>query len=403
MTQGAIRDGFEGLRADREHAAARRRGEMPLGGRLAGRHQRHARDDRVQQPDERDRLLQDHRRPRADADARDPGRARGAHHALSSRAITGKCTRASAPRRASTPAAGSTRSSRRTTTPSARPSACGRQPPPRPSSRRAHGKPGTVEEETKPTTQLSPLLFDLTSLQREANGRFGFSARTHALARAGALRAAQGADLSAHRLARAAGGLPPHGQEDAGHAHRRPKPYAPFAKNVLKNGWVKPNKRIFDNTKISRPLRDHPDAAGAQAPERGRAEALRPGGAPLPRRVPSRRRVPADDAHHHGRRSISSRPKARSCRTRAGSRSTASRAGRERRTCRRSRANEKVDVVEVTAHGEPDQAAGALHRRRRCSPPWKAPASWSRTTSCARRWKRRASARRPRARRSSRA
>ena len=34
-----------------------------------------------------------------------------------------------------------------------------------------------VTEETKPSTQLSPLLFDLTSLQREANGRFGFSAR----------------------------------------------------------------------------------------------------------------------------------------------------------------------------------------------------------------------------------
>src|SRR5579863_9427310 len=39
------------------------------------------------------------------------------------------------------------------------------------------GKPGIVTEESKPTTQLSPPLYDLTSLQREANGRFGFSAR----------------------------------------------------------------------------------------------------------------------------------------------------------------------------------------------------------------------------------
>src|SRR4051812_14008494 len=39
------------------------------------------------------------------------------------------------------------------------------------------GKPGIATEESKPTTQLSPLLFDLTSLQREANGRFGFSAK----------------------------------------------------------------------------------------------------------------------------------------------------------------------------------------------------------------------------------
>src|SRR5690606_19063599 len=40
------------------------------------------------------------------------------------------------------------------------------------------GKPATVTEESKPTTQASPLLFDLTSLQREANGKFGFSAKT---------------------------------------------------------------------------------------------------------------------------------------------------------------------------------------------------------------------------------
>ena len=40
------------------------------------------------------------------------------------------------------------------------------------------GKPGIVTEEAKPETRLSPLLFDLTSLQREANARFGFSAKT---------------------------------------------------------------------------------------------------------------------------------------------------------------------------------------------------------------------------------
>jgi DNA topoisomerase-3 len=42
---------------------------------------------------------------------------------------------------------------------------------------RLRGKPGTVTEESKPTTQMSPGLFDLTSLQREANSRFGFSAK----------------------------------------------------------------------------------------------------------------------------------------------------------------------------------------------------------------------------------
>jgi DNA topoisomerase-3 len=38
-------------------------------------------------------------------------------------------------------------------------------------------KPGTVTEESKPSTQQSPALFDLTTLQREANSRFGFSAK----------------------------------------------------------------------------------------------------------------------------------------------------------------------------------------------------------------------------------
>ncbi len=36
---------------------------------------------------------------------------------------------------------------------------------------------GRSPEESKPSTQMSPLLFDLTSLQREANGRFDFSAK----------------------------------------------------------------------------------------------------------------------------------------------------------------------------------------------------------------------------------
>src|SRR5258706_8768439 len=47
------------------------------------------------------------------------------------------------------------------------------------------GQPGKVSEESKASTQLSPLLFDLTSLQREANSRFAFSATpTLALAQA---------------------------------------------------------------------------------------------------------------------------------------------------------------------------------------------------------------------------
>ncbi len=38
---------------------------------------------------------------------------------------------------------------------------------------KCRGKTGVITEEKKPTTQASPLLYDLTTLQREANSRFG--------------------------------------------------------------------------------------------------------------------------------------------------------------------------------------------------------------------------------------
>jgi len=112
------------------------------------------------------------------------------------------------------------------------------------------GKQGRVSEETKPTTQLSPLLFDLTSLQREANGRFGFSAR-------GTLALAQSL-YERHKVltyprtdSRA---LP---EDYVGTVKKTmdmltgDREYAPFAKAVLKYSWVKANRRIFDNSKIS--------------------------------------------------------------------------------------------------------------------------------------------------------
>ena len=42
---------------------------------------------------------------------------------------------------------------------------------------RCDGKTGTVTEEQKPTKQASPQLYDLTTLQREASSRYGFSAK----------------------------------------------------------------------------------------------------------------------------------------------------------------------------------------------------------------------------------
>jgi DNA topoisomerase III len=112
------------------------------------------------------------------------------------------------------------------------------------------GKGGVASEETKPTTQLSPLLYDLTSLQREANGRFGFPARmTLSLAQALYERhkvltypRTDSRALPEDYLATVKKTL-----EELGET----RDFAPFAKQILKQGWVKPNKRIFDNSKIS--------------------------------------------------------------------------------------------------------------------------------------------------------
>lgn len=111
-------------------------------------------------------------------------------------------------------------------------------------------KQGNVTEESKSATQIAPALFDLTSLQREANSKFGFSAK-NTLGLAQAL-------YEKHKVLT-------YPRTDSRHL---PEDYLPsvkdalskiseinnfqqFAAKILNNNWVKPNKRIFDNTKIS--------------------------------------------------------------------------------------------------------------------------------------------------------
>ncbi len=114
---------------------------------------------------------------------------------------------------------------------------------------KCQGKPGVVSEESKPTTEICPLLYDLTSLQRDANGRFGFSAKT-TLGLAQALYEKHKVLTYPRTDSRA---LPEDyiaTVEDALNSLENPR-YEVFAKQILKAGWVKPNKRIFNNAKIS--------------------------------------------------------------------------------------------------------------------------------------------------------
>ncbi|MFL6629395.1 MAG: DNA topoisomerase III [Vitreoscilla sp.] len=118
------------------------------------------------------------------------------------------------------------------------------------------GQPGKVTEESKPSTSASPLLYDLTSLQREANGRFGFSAKT-TLSIAQALYEKHKVLTYPRTDSRA---LPEDyvpvvkdtlkmlATEDL------PGPLrdlGPHAAKALKEGYVKPAKRVFDNAKVS--------------------------------------------------------------------------------------------------------------------------------------------------------
>src|SRR5438128_7385940 len=109
---------------------------------------------------------------------------------------------------------------------------------------RCLGRTGVATEEKKPTTQAPPLLYDLTSLQRDANGR-GFSAK----------RTLQIAQQLYEKFK-----VITYPRTDSRYL---PEDYIStvkstlsrienrHARTVLDNNWVKPSKRIFNNAKIS--------------------------------------------------------------------------------------------------------------------------------------------------------
>ena len=114
---------------------------------------------------------------------------------------------------------------------------------------KCQGQSGTVTEERKPTTQAPPLLYDLTTLQREANGRFGFSAKR-------TLQLAQSL-YERHKVLT-------YPRTDSRYLPSDNLPVAkkvlgsiddpsltPHARKALENDWVKPSPRIFNNAKVS--------------------------------------------------------------------------------------------------------------------------------------------------------
>ena len=116
---------------------------------------------------------------------------------------------------------------------------------------RCQGQPAEVKETRKPVSMPAPLLFDLTSLQKEASNRFGFSARR-------TLQIAQECyekhkvltyprtdskflpddylRVAARTVAAIGENLPD---------------FAGYTQDILDNRRVRPSKRVFDGSKVS--------------------------------------------------------------------------------------------------------------------------------------------------------
>ncbi len=114
------------------------------------------------------------------------------------------------------------------------------------------GQRAEVSEESKPSSKGSPGLFDLTTLQREANNRFGFSAKT-TLALAQSL-------YERHKALTYPRTDSKHLPEDylatvqqtvSALAKSGYATVMPHAKEALAQGYIKPSKKIFDNSKVS--------------------------------------------------------------------------------------------------------------------------------------------------------
>ncbi len=117
------------------------------------------------------------------------------------------------------------------------------------------GQSGTVQEESRPSTQLSPALFDLTTLQREANARFGFSAKTtlsiaqtlYERHKALTYPRTDSRYLPQDYLSTVQQTMAGLAASEAGTA----RTVQPFAAQVVAQQWVRPNRRIFDDAKVS--------------------------------------------------------------------------------------------------------------------------------------------------------
>lgn len=116
---------------------------------------------------------------------------------------------------------------------------------------RCEGRTGIATEETKPVRQIAPQLYDLTTLQREASSRYGFSARR-------TLQLAQEC-YEKHKVLtypRTDSRYLPDDYRNTVFSivktiADQDGPLSEYARDVLDNKRIVPNKRVFDSSKVS--------------------------------------------------------------------------------------------------------------------------------------------------------
>ncbi|MBV6498855.1 MAG: DNA topoisomerase 3 [Prosthecobacter sp.] len=124
---------------------------------------------------------------------------------------------------------------------------------------RCIGRPGRIEQVTKPVKQVVPLLYDLTSLQREASNRFGFSARrtlqiAQALYEKYKVLTYPRTDsryLPEDYLGTVSSTLKTFASHDDRKHDALPSDLGRHAATALDNKWVRPTRRVFDTSKVS--------------------------------------------------------------------------------------------------------------------------------------------------------
>ena len=243
-----------------------------------------------------------------------------------------------------------------------------------------------VTEEKKASTSAAPRLYDLTTAAARGEQQPLWPARPpHPPSGPGAVRAAQGDHLSAYRFARPAGGLHSHLPRDieqpAGRSRR------PRAQKVLAEGWLRPNKRIFNNAKISDHFAIIPTAHDAKHLDEMEAKVYDM----IARRFIAAFLSGGGIRHHHadqhgrgtrfqdrGARCSPSRSCSSPSTVKTPSTMTPPTQGAARAHAGRWYARQGENCRIKIARGD-HEAASPLHPRPRCCPPWKAPANWSRT------------------------